>query len=847
MDHPVAYETFAPPATRTRLFASILGVQTALYEAPDDPERRQRLVVDANGRWLIIAETGGPNDRVGLFDLHSEQLTWLPAPGRGTWSISDPVLSDGGDRLCVAARPAGLPLTELFIYALDGEHPTVVAGVALQGRRTSHSPVFLPGGRQLLFVQAGDGEPGELVLLELERDGASAQGIQGHAPSALCLRLTTSAHAQVEITPAHCATLRRTVFAVATAGGRVGLMAFTPGSAPRPFAGAWDYLELLCTDPDGRWLAFCDAEQLWIARLDAPQSDARPVPGRPPSHLRFHHGVLYCTRGTALYTVNPETLTEHPLLQAEHPLGRSFALPADPRALARIVGLGLEPPQMASDEALAARADLHAWFASLPALPDPMPSLRALGELTDDPLMRHLVEHHLATQHLRVSDDPTATSAMLFALAAAAQIGVGRPTLRTLCARAHRQLGEAPALPGRAAFLALWAQEHDTFELADALAGYSVVQSEWRTALGLPEGPGRAAVEVLIGGLRARLHAVIQRPAEPTPEPTVDPKDAPVAALFAADRAAAERAHAQWIADQTARTERARAARIEAERDRAVAEDRAARDAIRAEAQRKADDARVEANARTEARAEKKRRRITQVQEATDRSAVAALAAAAARRADAEALMGTANADAELLKAAQSARDAAQERAHTAEATRTAAEAARTAAENQRDAAQSARDEAEVARDHAQDAQASAELEAKAARAEASALQARLKASEAERTAAQGDAQAELLHLQTTLDVARDEKDAAEQRALEAHTVAPPQSGSPLIPAALAAILAGGGTFALMFAGALYPQVAQVPAWAGAALGAALGGLLGGVLMRPRPQPPKTEAGQEGL
>ena len=215
MDHAIAYESFAPPNARAQLLGLVPpGAPKVLFSASKDPDLQHRLTLDPNGRWLIIAQTGGDADRVGLFDLHTEHLRWLPAPGEGLWSISDPVLSEEGDRLCVSARPVDLPLNELFIYGLNDEEPVVLAGVALNGSRRNHSPVFLPGGQQLLFVQSGGDDPGELHLLELDRVGTSARGIQGQAPSVRSLRITHGANVHPNIGLAHCAKTRRTVFAV---------------------------------------------------------------------------------------------------------------------------------------------------------------------------------------------------------------------------------------------------------------------------------------------------------------------------------------------------------------------------------------------------------------------------------------------------------------------------------------------------------------------------------------------------------------------------------------------------------------------------------------------------------
>lgn len=821
MDRYLAYETRGPDG-RARLIArDPAGDAHLLYEAPEDPEVRHRLTLDPNGRWLIIAETGGPAGRIGVLDLHTDRCRWLPPPGGGPWDLRDPVLADGGDRLCVAGRPSGLPLFEQFVYALDAETPQVVAGIALEGQHQAHAPVFLPGGRQLLYLRQGDSGV-DLALLELDRPGESAAGIQGQAPSALRLSLTTGAQARTDVRPSYSPEGRRTAFAVNAPGGRFGLMVYSPGAAPRAIDGAWDRVDHLTADPAGRWLAFVDDARLWLGRLDAPHRGAVPIDGpRPTGPLRWSDDRLWFARGAQLCTLDPEAQAVQVEARATASVTRTFALPSDVRALARIARLGLDVPALPSDAAQAARDDLHTWFEGLGVLPDPVPAFSALAELGDDTLVRHLVDGHLSTQALRVRTGEPATAELLFALAAAGTIGVGRQAMRALCADARDRLAEGPALPKRPAFLALHALEADAFVLTDALAAYSALQVRWRAALALPEAEGRTEVEALVGDLHRRLEAAAQGEAAPVAAPTVDPKDAAVVARFTADRAAAERAHAARNAQLEARAAKAQAARKAAERARAIDRERAAREAERAAARAEAEQARAEAEALAAAREARKQRVAEQAAADAERAQVAALAAAAANRAEADDLLGRA---AKPVRRAE--RDHSEERAQVAEAARDAAERARDLAEAERAAAVDARDTAEAEADLARDARDQAQATAKAAEATVATLQSRLKNVEARRVALAEESKTDLARVQAALDEALAAKESAEIHALqvaEAH-----RGGSPAIPMLLGALLAAAGVFGLDAA-----QLAQVPLWVGAAVGGAIGGLVGGIIVRP--------------
>ncbi|MCB9523906.1 MAG: hypothetical protein H6702_11150 [Myxococcales bacterium] len=553
---------------------SALGAGFPARALPTGPAPVTTFSADREGRLLATGHTpeGGP-PQVWLLAPESGQALRLPAPGEGPWALSAPQVAPDGRFVCVAGRPTSLPLDELFIYRVarggDGTlTAAVVAGVALEGAWRAHHPRFVPDSETLVYLRE-QAAGVEVALLELTRDGESAQGIQGAAPSRRRFTVSQGARADRAVAPAWHAESRRLVHVQPTRGDRLRVVATGPGQGSVAASRAHDRVHAVAAALEGPGLAWVADGALWWAEL--PKLAAQPVAGPAPTGplVAVAGGFVYVTAGGLAFCDGP---TARPWVALDAPVADLAALPVGHRALARVAALGIDPPDQRSDAALAARADLFAWLPGLAERPDGLEALGLLDELADDPAVRWAVGEHLAQEALRrrLEGPGRTANGLLFALSAAGRVGVGWSVQASLCAEAAPRAAEHGDVdpPTWLALALCEATGPGQVSPQAALAAHATWRAERRAAL---DGGDPTTIQAVCAPLARRLAAVAERVAArgAAAEPSAPAEPALVKA-FAATRAALEAALAERAAVEAERARRAVEARARAEREAAA-------------------------------------------------------------------------------------------------------------------------------------------------------------------------------------------------------------------------------------------------------------------------------------
>ncbi|MEZ4434166.1 MAG: hypothetical protein R3F65_17315 [bacterium] len=314
---------------------------------------------DPSGRRVaatLVDEVAGGRaaTRCALVDLDRGALRWLAASLDPAWTFDRVAFSDDGRRLVASGRHGPALAADVYVFAIDPDHPldaegqALVAGAGNPDRMGLRCPRFAPGGRQVFYLQRGAGDLYTVVVLDVEKPGEGPDVLGGRAPSARTLALTEPLRIAPDAGLAYCHTRRQLYFAHLLAGRQRLARKPLTGQAPRTFWRAHPAIDAICADPEGAGVVYAAEGQLFWAdlELDDVLVLAEAAKGVDGDRLACAAGgwVFYLRAGEAgeeLCAIHRPSRSEQVVWRGEGPVAGFALAPAEMSA--RLAALGAGP------------------------------------------------------------------------------------------------------------------------------------------------------------------------------------------------------------------------------------------------------------------------------------------------------------------------------------------------------------------------------------------------------------------------------------------------------------------------------------------------------------------------
>lgn len=267
-----------------------------------------RVAIDAVSRG---AAGGRSRSRVGIVNLERPGVGWLRQSLDPQWRVGHAVFDDSGSRLALEGAWDGVPISDIYVYALtfsgNSVREEVLAGAGNPSRMGCRQPLFVDGGKQLLYLRNTLAEGAwEVCVIDLERDGDSASLLEGRAPSVLALTLTEGADAVPDIRLCYCGAIKQVFWVGRTRGAtRHQVRTARLGVRPHTDLGPTHLkVEELCVARGGELLAASADGQIWLTDVETGATVAIVQGDHGVSHrgLAFDEAegrLLFCTNGAA--------------------------------------------------------------------------------------------------------------------------------------------------------------------------------------------------------------------------------------------------------------------------------------------------------------------------------------------------------------------------------------------------------------------------------------------------------------------------------------------------------------------------------------------------------------------
>ncbi|MCB9542833.1 MAG: hypothetical protein H6703_10335 [Myxococcales bacterium] len=314
---------------------------------------------DPSGRRVaatLVDEVAGGRaaTRCALVDLDRGALRWLAASLDPAWTFDRVAFSDDGRRLVASGRHGPALAADVYVFAIDPDHPldaegqALVAGAGNPDRMGLRCPRFAPGGRQVFYLQRGAGDLYTVVVLDVDKPGEGPDVLGGRAPSARTLALTEPLRIAPDAGLAYCHTRRQLYFAHLLAGRQRLARKPLTGQAPRTFWRAHPAIDAICADPEGAGVVYAAEGQLFWAdlELDDVLVLAEAAKGVDGDRLACAAGgwVFYLRAGEAgeeLCAIHRPSRSEQVVWRGEGPVAGFALAPAEMSA--RLAALGAGP------------------------------------------------------------------------------------------------------------------------------------------------------------------------------------------------------------------------------------------------------------------------------------------------------------------------------------------------------------------------------------------------------------------------------------------------------------------------------------------------------------------------
>ncbi len=303
----VLIEAVTPEGAELVALEPSSGASRVLYRSahpfalrPAVHPRGTRVAIDAVSRNTLRGEY---RKRVGLLNLENGGIGWLRQSLDPQWRIGGAVFDDSGESMALEGAWGGVPNPDVYVLAVDfrgnSARESIVGGAGSRHGLGAVRPLFLPGGRQLLYFLGTRPDGGwEICLLDLDQTGDSAFAMEGRAPSVLSVPLTQGAEAVPEAGLAWCPATGQAFFVARTrAGTRQRVRTVNDGREVRDLGRDHLSVEEVCVSADGRWVAWSADGQLWLAEVEGGRAEAvvRGEPGSSHRGLCFEEGrLVFC-------------------------------------------------------------------------------------------------------------------------------------------------------------------------------------------------------------------------------------------------------------------------------------------------------------------------------------------------------------------------------------------------------------------------------------------------------------------------------------------------------------------------------------------------------------------------